>query len=167
MWFWVSSQWVSQVTTLQMKIRLPFAKTKSSFLSVFLLSAALFLPPRSSSSSVSNRHQSLCSSVFVQQAHEYCFYFLLTCLFACNPGQLKILFGVIIKPRNGSHIPFSTLEVCLLLGLPYFRLPHYVRPSLLCSLHLHIDSYCMKENLWPKTWLDSIFYFYFDKSLSK
>ena len=76
MGFWVSSQWMSQVTTLKRKIRL--------LLNLYMFS--LFSPHCCSASPTSvalkDRCQSLCLSLYVQQAHEYGFYFISTCLFS-------------------------------------------------------------------------------------
>lgn len=83
-----------------------------------------------------DRCQSLCWCL-------YWFYSLSTLfVWPGYPGQLQMLFGVIISLRNGSCTdPFSnTLEMSLLLGFPYIRLSHYFNWSSLCILHLHMDT---------------------------
>lgn len=74
MGFWVSSQWVSQVT-LKIEIRLPL---NLSAISTSVCSPLLVCL----SSTVIKRQVSV--SVYVQQVHKYWFYFLSTCLFGLH-----------------------------------------------------------------------------------
>lgn len=89
MGFWISSQWVSQATTLKMKIRLPLnlsAKKMSLSLYIFSPLCCSVVLPLSLSFSLSwnDRRQSLCLCLYVQQAQEYWFDILSTCLFGLH-----------------------------------------------------------------------------------
>lgn len=127
-WVSISSLWVSQITTLQMKIRVYISKTKCNFLcEVFAITCFSFLT-LSLSLSVKEKHPSFCLPVCATVTWIFFLLSLLsfTCMF--GPWQLKILFELIIRLRNGSLTDGSLTDPIsntLYLGLPYFRLPLY------------------------------------------
>ncbi len=89
MGFWISSQWVSQVTLLKMKMRLPLnlSAKKLVIFSAYVFSLVrlcLSSPSLCFSLSLKDRCQSVCLCLYVQQAQEYWFDFLSTCLFGLH-----------------------------------------------------------------------------------
>lgn len=148
-WNGVLSLQLVRVTALKMKLRFPSNfSPKCNFLCFYPLCCSLF--PISLFLSVTKRQVSVLPFAAVCATGSWilfyycCIVVLFSHLFVwpAYPGQLQMLFGVIINLRNGSHAdPFSnTLEMSLLLGFPYIRPPHYFNWSLRCILSLHMDN---------------------------
>lgn len=128
---------------MKMKIRLPLnlsTKIKNVICVCFFRSAGLsfsplFLSRSQASVSLFESVCATCSRVLVLVSQDLF-------VWPAYPGKLQMLFGAIINLRNSSATdPFSnSLEMSLLLGLPYIRVPYYFKLSSLCILHLHMDS---------------------------